>query len=38
MERDHVADGFWQMPGKPKGAWPGTKSGRDHRVWLSEPA
>jgi integrase len=26
------------MPGKPKGAWPGTKNGRDHRVWLSEPA
>ena len=20
------------------GAWPGTKNGRDHRVWLSEPA
>ena len=37
MQRDHVADGFWQLPGKPKGAWPGTKNGRDHRVWLSDP-
>jgi integrase len=38
MEKDHVVDGWWQLPGKPKGAWPGTKNGRDHRVWLSEPA
>ena len=38
MQRDHIADGWWQMPGKPQGAWPGTKNGRDHRVWLSEPA
>ena len=33
MQRDHVAEGWWQMPGKPKGDWPGTKNGRDHRVW-----
>ena len=38
MQRDHIADAWWQMPGKPQGAWPGTKNGRDHRVWLSEPA
>ena len=38
MQREHIADGWWQMPGKPQGAWPGTKNGRDHRVWLSEPA
>ena len=38
MQRDHIADGWWQLPGKPQGAWPGTKNGRDHRVWLSEPA
>ena len=38
MEKDHVVDGWWQLPGKPKGAWPGTKNGRDHRVSLSEPA
>jgi hypothetical protein len=39
MRREHIsADGFWQMPGKPVGDWPGTKNGRDHRVALSEPA
>ena len=38
MQRDHIVDGWWQMPGKPQGAWPGTKNGRDHRVALSEPA
>jgi integrase len=26
------------MPGTPKGDWPRTKNGRDHRVWLSEAA
>jgi integrase len=38
MQTAHIAEGWWQMPGKPVGAWPGTKNGRDHRVWLSEPA
>jgi integrase len=38
MERAHVVEGFWQMPGKPQGDWPGTKNGRDHRVALSEAA
>ena len=38
MVREHVADGWWQMPGKPKGTWPGTKNGRDHRIALSAPA
>ena len=38
MQREHIAEGWWQLPGKPQGAWPGTKNGRDHRVWLSEPA
>ena len=32
MQREHIVDGWWQMPGKPQGAWPGTKNGRDHRV------
>ena len=32
MQRDHIVEGWWQMPGKPAGAWPGTKNGRDHRV------
>jgi integrase len=38
MRRSDIVDGFWQMPGKPTGDWPGTKNGKDHRVWLSEPA
>jgi integrase len=38
MQSDHLVEGFWQMPGKPQGAWPGTKNSRDHRVALSEPA
>jgi integrase len=38
MEKDHIVDGFWQLPGKAVGDWPGTKNGRDHRVALSEPA
>ena len=38
MQAAHIVDGFWQMPGKPLGDWPGTKNGRDHRVALSKPA
>ena len=38
MQADHIVDGFWQLPGRPAGAWPGTKNGRDHRVALSEAA
>jgi integrase len=38
MQAAHIVEGWWQMPGKPQGDWPGTKNGRDHRVWLSEPA
>jgi integrase len=38
MLRDQIIDGFWQMPGRPIGDWPGTKNGRDHRVALSEAA
>jgi integrase len=38
MQRDHIAGGWWTMPGEPQGAWPGTKNGRNHRVWLSEAA
>jgi len=36
MRREHIVDGWWQMPGKPVPAlgWPGTKNGKDHRVWL----
>jgi integrase len=38
MEAAHIAEGWWRMPGKPQGEWPGTKNSRDHRVALSEPA
>ena len=38
MQREYIVDGWWQMPGKPQGDWPGTKNGRDHRVALSDPA
>jgi hypothetical protein len=36
---DQLVDGWWHRPGEPEEAraWPGTKNGHDHRVWLSEP-
>jgi integrase len=36
MRREHIADGWWNLPGKPQPAlgWRGTKNGKDHRVWL----
>jgi integrase len=39
MRREHVRDGWWEMPGDPVPSlgWPGTKNGASHRVWLSEP-
>ena len=37
MQRGHIAEGWWQMPGKPQGDRR-TKNSRDHRVRLSEPA
>jgi integrase len=37
MQQEHIVDGWWQMPGKPQDNWPGTKNGRDHRVWLADP-
>jgi integrase len=38
MRREHVKDGWWEMPGKPDKilGWPGTKNGESHRVWLPE--
>jgi integrase len=39
MRREHIIDGWWQMPGEPvPGIWPGTKNGASHRVWLPKPA
>jgi integrase len=40
MRREHVKDGWWEMPGEPVPSlgWPGTKNAQAHRVWLSAPA
>jgi len=40
MLREHVVDGWWQMPGAPdlNLGWPGTKNAQSHRVWLPEAA
>jgi integrase len=40
MRREHVADGWWTLPGDPVPEldWPGTKNGASHRIWLPEPA
>jgi integrase len=40
MRREHILDGWWEMPGEPIPAlgWPGTKNGATHRVWLPKPA
>jgi integrase len=36
MRREHIVDGWWEMPGEPVPAlgWPGTKNGASHRMWL----
>ena len=26
MQREHIVEGWWQLPGKPQGDWPGTKT------------
>ena len=40
MHREHIRDGWWEMPGEPVPAlgWPGTKNGHSHRIWLPAPA
>ena len=40
MRREHVIDGWWQMPGDPVAelGWPGTKNAANHRVWLPAAA
>jgi len=39
MRREHIVDGWWQMPGEPvPGIWPGTKNGASHRVWIPKAA
>lgn len=36
MRREHLVDGWWQMPGSPEPLWPGTKNAQSHRVWLPQ--
>jgi integrase len=38
MRREHIVDGWWQMPGEPvpELGCPGTKNSTTHRVWLPE--
>jgi integrase len=40
MRREHIVDGWWELPGAPdaKLGWPGTKNGHSHRLWLPTPA
>jgi integrase len=40
MRYEHIADGWWTMPGAPDAAtgWPGTKNAQTHRVWLPAKA
>jgi integrase len=39
MLRQHVVDGWWQLPGAPDASvgWPGTKNKKTHSVWISAP-
>jgi integrase len=37
MRWEHIADGWWTLPGVPDAKWPGTKNAQTHRVWLPEP-
>ena len=34
MRRGQIKDGWWELPAKPDGLWPGTKTKTNHRVWL----
>jgi integrase len=39
MRREHIIDGWWQMPGEPvPNIWLGTKNAASHRVWIPKPA
>jgi integrase len=40
MRREHIVDGWWEMPGEPVPTlgWPGTKNGASHRVWIPKAA
>jgi integrase len=36
MRHEHIADGWWTLPGWPCDGWPGIKNGCTHRVFLPE--
>jgi integrase len=40
MRREHIIDGWWEMPGEhvPALGWPGTKNDESNRVWLPKTA
>jgi integrase len=40
MRREHIKDGWWEMPGEPVPTldWTGTKNGHSHRVWIPAAA
>jgi integrase len=38
MRREHIKDGWWEMPGEAANGWPGTKNGQAHRIWIPKPA
>jgi integrase len=40
MRREHIKDGWWEMPGAPvpELGWPGTKNQQTHRLWLPTAA
>ena len=39
MRREHLVDGWWELPGEPvpELGWGGTKNGSSHRIWLPDP-
>ena len=40
MRREHIVDGWWELPGLTVLVlgWPGTKNGESHLVWLPAAA
>jgi integrase len=37
MRREHIKDGWWEMPGAPiPDIWPGTKNGQSHHILLAK--
>jgi integrase len=38
MRWQDLASGWWTLPGRSEGGWPGTKNEQTHRVWLPQVA